>query len=308
MRRPHRARRGISVACERDRAVLAEATLARRHPCYCADVTEDELSRCVARCLQEGRAQWPDVATDDDALAPLLAEQLAAADIAPERYPDVFVSTAARAGDPAASTSIFQRVRALAPIATRGVIPPGDLDELVQQVCVKLLVAGNLPGRIASYAGRGPLDAWLRAVVVRAALSMRRGRAEPAASSIDELPWLELPLFADDPSLAGWRRYAPELRAALATAIAELPTRSRVALHQHFLDGLSADAIGRIYGVHRITAYRWIAQAKRAVLDRVRAELLNKIEGSPSEVESLLRGVRSSFSITVERLFAASES
>lgn len=251
--------------------------------------------------------RWPEIVIGDEILTPLLTTQLAEAEIAPERYADVFVATAARAGDAAASTSIFQRVRALAPIATRGVVSPGDVDELVQQVCVKLLVAGNLPGRIASYAGRGPLDAWLRAVVVRAALSMRRARTEPTSASLDELPWLELPLFADDPSLAGWRRYAPELRAALAVAIAELPTRSRVALHQHFLDGLSADAIGRIYGVHRITAYRWIAQAKRAVLDRVRAELQDKISGSPSEVESLLRGVRSSFSITVERLFAAGD-
>lgn len=270
-------------------------------------IDEDEIARRVERCLAEGRAAWPDVQLDDATLAPMLAELLANDELAPERFADVFVATAARAGDATASGSIFQRVRALAPVATRGVIAPAELDELIQQVCVKLLVAGNLPGRIVSYAGRGPLDAWLRAVVVRAALSMRRGRAEPATSSIDELPWLELPLFADDPSLGGWRRHAPELRAALATAIAELPTRSRVALHQHFLDGLSADAIGRIYGVHRITAYRWIAQAKRAVLDRVRAELQDRIAGSPSEIDSLLRGVRSSFSITVERLFGAAD-
>jgi len=238
---------------------------------------------------------------------PLLAAQLSNEEIVPERFADVFVATAAREGDQAASAWIFERVRTLAPIATRGVIPPSEVDELIQQVCVKLLVAGNLPGRIVSYAGRGPLEAWLRAVVVRAALSMRRSRTEPASASIDELPWLELPLFADDPALGGWRRHAPELRAALTVAIAELPTRARVALHQHFLDGLSADAIGRIYGVHRITAYRWIAQAKRAVLDRVRVELQRLLAGSPSEIDSLLRGVRSSFSITVERLFAATD-
>lgn len=270
-------------------------------------MTEEDLSSRIARCLADGRQRWPDVALEDRVLAPLLAEPLAVPELAPERFADVFVATAARAGDAAASAWIFDRVRALAPVATRGVIPPGDVDELIQQVCVKLLVAGNLPGRIVSYAGRGPLEAWLRAVVVRAALSMRRARTEPAAASIDELPWLELPLFTEDPSLGGWRRYAPELRAALAVAIAELPTRARIALHQHFLDGLSADAIGRIYGVHRITAYRWIAQAKRAVLDRVRAELQERIAGTPSEIDSLLRGVRSSFSITVERLFAVED-
>jgi hypothetical protein len=59
-----------------------------------------------------------------------------------------------------------------------------------------------------------------------------------------------------------------------------------------------------MHGVHRITAYRWIAEAKLAVLARIRAELAAHFDSSPSEIDSLLRSVRSQFSITLERLLA----
>lgn len=265
---------------------------------------DEELARSVARCMSEGRARWPGVALDDATLAPRVRDRLAGDELFSSHLADVFVATAAEAGDRTASAWIYQRVRTIAPLATRGVIPPAELDELIQQVSVKLLLADGMPGRIASYAGRGPLDAWLRAVILRAALSMRRGRSSHTAA-IDEASWLELPIFSGDPQLGGWRRHAPELRAAFETAIAALPIRSRIALRQHFVDGLSADEIGRIYGVHRITAYRWIAGAKQAVLERMRSELSGHMAGSPSEIDSLLRGMRSSFSITIERVLAA---
>lgn len=218
---------------------------------------------------------------------------------------DLFVAIAAGAGDPAAVRWVHERIAALAPAAIRDLVFGDDLDEVIQRVSIRLLVPGDRPVSLGSYAGRGPIEAWLRAVILRAALSLRRRRAVEAAVGIDDLPWLGLTFITEAPEIAAtWRRHAPAFRAAFETAIAALPTRARIMLRMHFLDGLSADDLGRIYNVHRITAYRWIAEAKLRVLDRVRIELGTRIAASPSEIDSLIRTVRSQFSITVERLLA----
>jgi hypothetical protein len=53
-----------------------------------------------------------------------------------------------------------------------------------------------------------------------------------------------------------------------------------------------------------MSVYRWIAHAKASVLARIRAEVGGALALSASEVDSLMREVNSSFSITVERVLA----
>jgi len=249
----------------------------------------------VARCLDEGRTRWPDVATPDDELAPILAHKPWSEDNAA----DLFVAAAAALGDPRAGAAIHQRLVELARTAVSRVVPPGELDDVVQTASERLLVTD---ARVAGYTGRGPLDAWLRTVLLRTALTARRRRTGAASH---EHTWLELPVIAGAPELAVvWQRHAADCRAAFEAAFLALSSRGRLILRQHFVDGLSADQLGRIYRVHRITAYRWIAQAKADVLARLRIELARRIGLSEAEVDSLLRGVRSAFSITAERVLA----
>jgi RNA polymerase sigma-70 factor len=268
-------------------------------------VAEPDLSTLVERCLATGREKWPDVACADARLRPIVCNRLAAHAPDDAHLADVFIAAAACAGDPAAIEWIHRRVAELAPAAVRGIVPPAERDEVVQRVAVKLVVDdADASGRIASYGARGSLDAWLRAVIVRTALTMRRRLARAAEVTIDESAWLELPFLAESPELAAtWRRHAPAFRAAFELAVADLAPRARVVLRQHYVDGLSADELGRIYRAHRVTVYRWIVEARAAVLDRVRRELGARIAASPSEIDSLIRGLRSGFSITLERVF-----
>jgi RNA polymerase sigma-70 factor, ECF subfamily len=243
----------------------------------------------IAAALAAGRARYPDVSVSDATLLPGLTSRLAAA--LPAHHADVFVAAAATAGDRAATAHVHQRVAALATATARGIV--SDLDEVVQTASISLLVGD--PPKLDSYAGLGSLDAWLRAVVLRTALSARRrlGAAEPS--------WLELPLFVEMPM---WRDHAAAFRTSFEAALAALQPHHRVVLRQHYIDGVSVDALGRVHNVTRMSVYRWLAQAKAAIVAQVRADLGTKLTLSPAEVDSMMRAVRSSFSITVERVLA----
>jgi RNA polymerase sigma-70 factor (ECF subfamily) len=264
------------------------------------------VAKLVQQCLSAGREKWPNVALDDDALRPVVSARIESSGAVPEHVAELFVAAAASLGDLAATDWLHMRIAAIAPSVARRVMPAAELDEVVQRVSIKVLIADDGPARIDTYGARGPIEGWLRAVILRTALTMRRRRAVASKLEIDETAWLGLPLIDDDAaSLGTWRRFAPALRSAFEASIAALSMRSRVALRQHFIDGLSADRIGRIHGVHRITAYRWIAEAKREVLERLRVELATQLDVAPTELDSLIRNVRSRFSITVERVLKA---
>jgi RNA polymerase sigma-70 factor, ECF subfamily len=245
----------------------------------------------IAAALAAGRARYPDVTVPDATLLPRLIPRLATA--TPAHVADVFVAVAATAGDRAAATHVHERLAALATVAARGIVT--ELDEVVQTAAISLLV--DDPPKLDSYAGLGSLDAWLRVVILRTALSARHrlGTAEQ--------PWLEIPLFVEMPA---WRAHVGAFRSAFEAALAALPANQRVVLRQHYIDGVSVDALGRIYNVTRMSVYRWLAQAKAAVVAQVRAELGSSLALSADEVDSMMRAVRSSFSITVERVLATS--
>jgi hypothetical protein len=68
-----------------------------------------------------------------------------------------------------------------------------------------------------------------------------------------------------------WAQLNSHLAAALEEAIAALPVRQRNVLRLHSLRDVSADAIGRMYGVHRATTTRWLTDAREQ--HRLRLEL-----------------------------------
>lgn len=254
----------------------------------------------VARCVREGRARWSAIGLADSELAARIAPRVASESPSPTYVRDLFVTVAAEAGDPVAIAWLHGELGAMAPRLLGRMFSAADRDEVVQRVGVKLLV-GDAP-RIRAFAARGPIEGWLRSVLLREGLSMKRAGAKDPTTS--EETWLELPFVETAPELATtWRRHAAAFRAAFEAAVGRLSTRERVMLRRHFIDGLSAEEIGRIYKVHRVTAYRWIVEARRTVLEALRADLRDLL-GSASDVDSLIRGVKSDFSITLERVFA----
>ena len=174
-------------------------------------------------------------------------------------------------------------------------------DEVRQVLATKLLVAapGEAPA-IADYAGRAPLSAWVRIAAIRAALNLRRGKAgeveRAAMREVDELAAGDVELDVIR------RRYRPAFEAAIARALAVLPVRDRTLLRLRLVEGVEVDRIATMYGVHRTTMTRWLADVRAKLCDETHRILTAELGATDAELDSLAALIQSQLHVSLVRL------
>ena len=94
--------------------------------------------------------------------------------------------------------------------------------------------------------------------------------------------------------------YRREFNASLERALDSLTARQRNLLRQQYIDGLSIDELGRLYGVHRATAARWAQAARLALIDATRQILDERLALTDSEFRSLVRLVISQLELRLD--------
>jgi RNA polymerase sigma-70 factor (ECF subfamily) len=143
------------------------------------------------------------------------------------------------------------------------------IEETGQELWHDLLFAPD--PKIRKYSGRGSLRAWLRVVATR--FSLDRCRAARIESS-GEMDLAErIAAEPADPALGLLRsRFGSAFQEALEQAIDDLSSADRNLLRLQ-LRRCTVDQIGRIYGVHRATAARWLARARASALDGARRRI-----------------------------------
>jgi RNA polymerase sigma-70 factor (ECF subfamily) len=100
--------------------------------------------------------------------------------------------------------------------------------------------------------------------------------------------------------------YARAFERALEEAFRELRARERAVLRLHFAEGMNIDAIGRVYGVHRATAARWIASCREELANTTRARLEAQFGELPQdEFDSLFRLVHNELDLSVTSLLCS---
>jgi RNA polymerase sigma-70 factor (ECF subfamily) len=271
--------------------------------------------------LREGwraaREAWPEVdVTEDELSAYLVARGISSAEeveqgAAPSlalAYTDLYLACACARGD-AAALRTFEKtffVEVDAAVAKVGGAAP-SADEIRQVLRHKLFIAEpDAQPKITEYGGRGPLRTWVRIIATRTALNL-------ASRASRELPFEGEALTfliggGDDPELSYLKRlYAEEFRLAFAEAFDGLESRDRNLLRYAFGEGLTVDAIGSLYGVHRATAARWVAKAHADLADRLKKALVARLGVTNKDYSSILRLIASRFDITLERYMKVSE-
>ena len=210
---------------------------------------------------------------------------------------DLELARAAGAGDTAAIAEI-ERLSAedIARALGRLRIDSALGDEIRQHVREKLFV-GPAP-KIASYEGKGPLGAFIRAVVVHAAISAKRKQKNHAGDSA-------LDFLADgaDPELARIKaRYGASFKQAFQDALATLSARERNLLRLVHVEGMPLDQVSAMYGVHRVSVSRWLGTARTELHDRTRRLLAERLSLDPSELASVQRLCLSAIDVSLARL------
>jgi RNA polymerase sigma-70 factor (ECF subfamily) len=273
-----------------------------------ATLAAEEVDGVIAAVIADGEARLPHRPVSRDAFVTRIAEAVRSAAGPIELATlhalagaDLYLAAALAARDPQALAIAESELIPSVRRAAAGVDGNAAfIDEVVQRVREKLLVGdpAGAPG-IASYCGRGPLGRWVRVIATRVAVDLKRkdARIEDDADAIEELP------APDDPELAlVWQTSAEHCKRALTAAFEALSKRDRTLLRQRYLDGLDINALGRIYGVHPSTAFRWVQQIEQKLATSTRTALMEQLALSESQVHSLERLVASQLHVSMTRL------
>ncbi len=176
---------------------------------------------------------------------------------------------------------------------------PGVFDDDARQLLRSrlLVVEGTGEARLGGYLGAGPLMAWLLTVATRVALTAKRGEKTPGGDDLVR----ELGAEALDPEMRYLKsRYGSEVENALRAAIAGLTAHEASLLRLHFLEGVTSDAIARMYQVTRRTVHRWLAEARDRITEQVRRTLSDRLGVSAAELDSLIAFVQSQVDLTIQ--------
>jgi len=201
----------------------------------------------------------------------------------PVHAADLYLVAAALSRHARALELLDARLRALLPRALRRLRTDEELRaEVLQRTRERLLVGPRLP-KLAEYQGRGGLDPWLRAVLLRVALNLLEARPQGE----EELRTLhELAAPDPDPELSLLRRSEQAtLQAALVEALGGLDPRTRHFLVLYVLEGLTLEEIGRRAGTHKSTVSRALSAARVRVMTALRRRLR---AGADAETGGLL--------------------
>lgn len=249
---------------------------------------------------RRARTQFPGV---ELALEPFRAavRALGAADPAALELGDLFLTTAAAAGDSAAIAAIEAGPLAGAPgWLARYKLGLAELDEIVQRVRARLFVAtASRPPRIAEYAGRGPLAAWVRVLLVREAATARR--SERAHEPLDDEAQRGLVEQSPEQLLAR-ARYQGAFDEALREAFATLSSEERALFRFQFGKGLTLDQIAKLLGLSRATVARRIGEARERLWRALTEALRTRLKLSRTELDQLLAEWRSKLDVSLSGL------
>jgi RNA polymerase sigma-70 factor (ECF subfamily) len=270
-----------------------------------AGSTPDEATLAAA-CVH-GRAAHPGITVDDQVFVRHLAAVVArrpedGSSLDGLALDDLYLASACLAGAPGAVAALRALHGATMRAAIARIVSAADVAEVEQQVLDALVVGlPGVPGKIASYGGQAPLERWLRVTAQRTALMAVRsarteGRARRAAAA-------ESPRSIDAPEIAYLKeRYRTDFEQALEQALARLNERDRALLRLHLVGGLTVQGIGKAFGVSQPTASRWLAQARAALLDDIKATLRARLGTSSAELASIAGLVASRLDLSLSQL------
>jgi RNA polymerase sigma-70 factor (ECF subfamily) len=265
-----------------------------------------DRSRALASACEAASARWPGLGLDVDRLA----ASLGAAEVEPrwleERGAELVLAHAAAGGDPVALAALDATALATArTIIQRYTGDRARTDEVVQQLRIHLLVAeGAAPPRLARYDGRSSLVAWVGMCAARLALhALRRERGQRDVA----VEWSEAltALPAPDPQVERLRaEQADRIGAALRDACIALPRRQRAVVRLIFVEGAGVDEVAAMYGVHRVTVWRWLQEARSLLAAEISRALSDARLDDDRDTLSLIAWARDQVELSLDGALA----
>jgi len=281
------------------RAPLGQSFLAHCDPRVARQLEKVLLEPILESLLDRARRGWPELALDEEGFVAHLAQRLSpeedvAASLPVRNVADLYLAFGCIKRHPKAVAELHKLMtpEVLGPLAGSDDVR----DELAQTI---LVGREGQPPAIGGYSGRGRLTRWLCASALRAASKIRRKANREAEVERFFLADGEGSGSVIDPELEIIRaHYREDFNAAFHEAIASLAVRERNVLRL-YSGGLSIERIGDCYRVHRATVHRWLTTIRASLLERTKTRLGERLQIPPTDVESLLRLLRSELDVSL---------
>jgi len=278
-----------------------------------AVLADAKLEAKLEQLIAAARSAWPALDIEAAAFTRYVEQRLAPgqtpeAALAQVRIDDLYLACGCALGLQAAHAAFDAVYLATLDGALRSAGTTLDQVEEVKQLLREqlLLQRGAEPPAIAKYSGRGALKSWLRVTAVRRAHRYRSQVARQPRPDEDRIADAVSPEL--DPELATLKlRYRDTFKTAIQDAVAALPADDRTLFKHYFLDDLTLDQIGRLYGVHKATISRRLGRARESVLRGTRESLRRQLRLSASEFHSLMVVVQSQIDLSIHRLLLRDE-
>ena len=290
---------------------LSEGLLAAASPPQRAALSKVAgLEAILEEIVRAGREAWASFPVEEGRLLSQLGRNLPAPEAVETALrmtcaADLHLAAACAAGNEGAWAAFEREV--MAPVRAwllrQRSVETDAADDVLQRLRERLLVGDeDRRPRIGDYAGRGPLQAWVRAIAVRLALDARREeqrrRGAPEGEPESGGRW-----FPHDPELSFIKaQHQADFRKAFGEALATLDARDRALLKLHYQDGLSVDSLGMVFRTSRSTAARWVVQARERLLVSTKEILRQRLRLQDSELDSFLVFIRSELEVSLTRL------
>jgi RNA polymerase sigma-70 factor (ECF subfamily) len=236
-----------------------------------------EAGTALHAAYAQGRKAWPEVELSYERFHAHVTALAYTSCVVPAYPADLYLCAACAGGESAAYQALeATHFPGLGRAVFRILGEKAGTDEVLQEIRTRLFVGSN--PKISSYRGSGALSGWLRSLAMNAAQDrvrsniVQRGRLRRLATAERGSPTTIT--LEDSPEQPFRGDYARVCGRAWCGALATLGSADRQLLHHYFVSGLSIDALGPLYGVHRATVHRRIRKAVERVRQQVHERLL----------------------------------
>lgn len=274
------------------------------------DPFEQSLSAAVARA----RAAWPTVDVEASRFERYVVERLPVGGARDEAVaaldaPGLYIACACADGNERAMSALDAAYFESATPSLQRMAPSSTfVDEVKQNVRERLFVGKDgVSPKITSFAGRGDLRTFVRVLMTREGLNLRRkDKREVLMEDSASRDGIARAAFSHaDPELSHLRSaYGAEFERAFHDAIGGLSSEERNLLRYHYLDRLNIDEIGVVCGVHRASAARRLTKVRGALVEATRRLLAQRLHLENAELESVLRLIESVLDVSLRRALA----
>ncbi len=259
--------------------------------------------KCLVQSKQnEFATQWPEIqdtwtTLEEHLFQPFFWKNESESEWKNKNWDEIWMVWSCSQSVPRAEKRIVQIIESVEPAIRKWKQTSDQTADLIQELLQKMLLDSETHARkILNYNGKASLAVWIKTIAIRMVIDQHRSSQNTAKVQEESL----LVTQEQPEMLLLKKKYASECEAALKEAWRALPSRQKSLLRFSSLQGMSFIEIAKIYRIHRVTAARWVEEARYAFAMQSLNLLSKRVQLDVTELKSMLYDMQSQIQLSLE--------